>query len=459
MLAPLALGMFMRALQLTIIAPSLLDMATSLRAGLASLGWIIVAYATGSLIAQPIAGRLSDAKGRKLVFVAAIALFGLGSLVCALSTSFAVLILGRVIQSLGAGAVAPAATAIIGDSVPDDRQGGALGLIYGAFALAAVVGSVLGGVLIDAGHRLHLQFSWHLIFWVNIPLALITLLLAAGLPADKAPRQRVGFDAGAVALIVGFAACVMGAGAAPPLQLPLWLGAAVACVVGLVMWERRSADPLIDPALLREPGTALVYAIAFVSAIPIFSVTIYSATYYMARFHASAAQAGLALLFLALPLGLGQGAGGRLLNRFGPKGVLATGLAVLAAGLAFLAFDPQLWGVRIGLALSGLGMGLGTAPPNVLIYRYVDASRRGAATGLLTMFASSGAITAPAIVTASLNRGLDAAIDFRAEYLVAFALALGCIPLATLLPVAAPPARPRESEPVAVTRTPYPAVE
>jgi MFS family permease len=104
-------------------------------------------------------------------------------------------------------------------------------------------------------------------------------------------------------------------------------------------------------------------------------------------------------------------------------------------------------------------MGLATAPPNVLIYRYVDASRRGAATGLLTMFSSSGAITAPASVTAALNRGIDTALDFRSEYVLALALALACIPLSALLPVAASPGEPRESEPAAVTRTAYPAVE
>jgi MFS family permease len=96
-------------------------------------------------------------------------------------------------------------------------------------------------------------------------------------------------------------------------------------------------------------------------------------------------------------------------------------------------------------------MGLATAPPNVLIYRYVDSPRRGAATGLLTMFASSGAITAPALVTAILNRGSDAAVQLRAEYVIALAVALACIPLSMMLPAAAP-AEPRENGAAALSR-------
>jgi MFS family permease len=429
--------MFLRALQMTVIGPSLVAIAFSLRVGLADLGWIIAAYATGSLIAQPIAGRLSDAKGRRRVFVAAVAVFALGSLVCALSTSLPVLIAGRIVQSLGAGAITPAATAIVGDSVPELKQGAALGLIYGAFALAAVAGSVLGGVLVDEGQRLGLAFPWHLIFWVNIPLALVTLVLALGLPADRPSSQRVGLDAGGVAFIAGFAACIMAAANSSPALGAVWLLGAAACVIGLGAWERRATDPLIDPSLLRARGTAFVFAIAFVSGIPIFSVTMYAAAYYIAQFHASAAQSGLALLFLALPLGVGQGMGGGLVNRFGGKAVLISGLVALAAGLAIMAWLPQLWGVRLALALCGLGMGLGTAPPNMLVYRYVPTESRGAATGLLTMFASSGAITAPAVVTAYLHIGVDAAVDFRLEYALAFAIAAACVPLAAFLPKAA----------------------
>jgi MFS family permease len=96
---------------------------------------------------------------------------------------------------------------------------------------------------------------------------------------------------------------------------------------------------------------------------------------------------------------------------------------------------PTLWGVRAALGVCGLGMGLASAPPNVLIYRYTPSQRRGAASGLLTMFASSGAITAPAVVTAFLRHGAEAA-SFRVEYLAACVIAAACIPLVAVLPEA-----------------------
>jgi MFS family permease len=298
-----------------------------------------------------------------------------------------------VVQSLGAGAIQPAATAIVGDSVPERKQAAALGLIYGAFALAAVVGSVLGGVLVDSGKSLGLAYPWHLIFWVNIPLALVTLLLALGLPQDARGQQKVGFDGIAIALIAGFAACVMAAANGDAISASVWLAASVACVIALAAWERRAPSPLLDPALFAERGPAIIYAIAFISGVPIFSVTMYAAAYYIAQFDATAAQSGLALLFLALPLGVGQAGGGTLVNRFGAKTVLIMGIAALAIGLGLFAGLPTLWGVLAALGLCGLGMGLASAPPNVLIYRYTPSQRRGAASGLLTMLASSGAIT------------------------------------------------------------------
>jgi MFS family permease len=433
-LTPLVLGIFLRALQMTVIGPSLVAIAFSLRVGLADLGWVIAAYATGSLVAQPIAGRLSDAKGRRLVFAGAVAVFALGSLICALSTSLLVLIGGRIVQSLGAGAIQPAANAIVGDSVPEQRQGAALGLIYAAFGLAAVLGSVVGGELVDAGTYLGLRFPWHLIFWVNVPLAILTLVLAGGLPADTRPTQRVGFDLGAIVLIAGFAACLMAAANTDSAMALLWLAASAACVAGLVLWERRASQPLLDPSLFAQRGPALIYAIALVSGVPIFSVTMYAAAYYIAQFHSTAAESGIALLWLALPLGAGQAAGGVFVNRFGARTMLIAGIVALALGCALFAALPTMWGVRAALAVAGLGMGIASAPPNVLIYRYLPSAQRGAATGLLTMFASSGAITAPAAVTAFLRHGAATAAPFRAEYLVACAIAAVCIPLAWALP-------------------------
>jgi MFS family permease len=453
LLPPLLLGVFLRALQMTVIGPSLVSIANSLGSTLADVGWIMAIYATGSLIAQPIAGRMSDARGRRSVFVGALAIFTVGSVACALSTSLSWLIVGRIVQSLGAGALQPAAIALIGQRVPKERQSGALYALYGMFALAGALGAVIGGAIIDGGkalgatafvtgalrHELTL-FPWHLIFWINIPIAVLALILALRLADDAPTNERIGVDLGAIVLIPTVAFfLMMAADGAAGLAL-VWLALAVASLVALVLWERVARDGFFDPALFSQRGPMMLYVIAAITGIPIFSVTMYSAAYFMAQFGASAAQAGLALLALALPLGAGQGVGGRLAKRLGARALLIGGLVALALGEVVLAVVTEVPGVLCGFALIGFGIGLASAPPNVLILRYVSERRSGAATGLLTMLSSTGAITAPAAVSAFLHHsGLPAPHGFRLDFILSFVLAALAIPVAALLP------RPQEA--------------
>ena len=405
-------------------------------------------YATGSLIAQPVAGRLSDARGRRNVFLAALSIFMVGSLVCAIASSLGMLIAGRVVQSLGAGALQPAAIALVGQRVPKDRQSSALYALYGMFALAGALGAVLGGVLIDSGKALGSApfitgalrteltiFPWHVIFWVNIPIALVALALGLRLADDRPARAAVGLDGGAILIIPIIAYCLMMAANGSPDVTFAFLAAALVALALLAWWETKAKDAFFEPSLFKRQGPLLLYAIAILSGIPIFAITMYSAAYFMTQFNATAASAGVALLALALPLGAGQGVGGRLTKRLGSRSLLAIGITALVLGDGALAGVHTLWGVLGSFALAGFGIGLASAPPNALLLRYVDAQQSGAATGLLTMLSSAGAITAPAAVTAFLHFGSGPpAGAFRSAYLLSSVLALLALPLAVLLP-------------------------
>jgi MFS family permease len=434
-LPPLLLGMFLRALQMTVIAPSLVNISQSLGSSLAEVGWIMAIYATGSLVAQPVAGRMSDAKGRRLVFIWALALFLTGSLACALSTTLVTLVLGRVVQSLGAGALQPAAIAIIGQQVPAQRQSTALYLTYGMFALAGALGAVIGGLLIDGGKALGLVYPWHLIFWINIPLGLLALILTLRLQPDRGHPQRIGFDVGAIITVPVIAVGLMLAanGVAPGAWV--WTAVTLCALLALAWWEAAAKDAFFEASLFSERGPRLLYLIAAVTAIPIFSVTMYSAAYYIVQFGATAAQAGIALLALALPLGLGQALGGRYAKDRGPRFLLGAGILTLAIGESMLGLTHTHAMVLLGFAVVGFGVGVGSAPPSVLMLRYVSEQRSGAANGLLTMLSSTGAITAPAAVSALLrSSGLAAAQSFRLDFLISCAAAALCLPLTALLP-------------------------
>lgn len=433
---------------MTVIGPSLVNIANSLGATLADVGWVMAIYATGSLIAQPLAGRLSDARGRRAVFIGTVVVFAAGSLVCALSTTLGWLIAGRVIQSLGAGGIQPAAIALIGQRVPKDRQSSALYAIFGMFALAGALGAVVGGTLIDGGRLLGESgflgaalrrelalYPWHLIFWINLPLAALTIAMAVRLDRDESAQDRIGADVGAIVLIPALAFCLMMAANGSSSAALGWIAAAALCIAALVYWERSARNAFFDPALFSQKGAGTLYAIALLSGIPIFSVTMYSAAYFMTQFNASAAQSGMALLALALPLGAGQWAGGRLARRLGLRALLVSGLIALAVGEIVLAAGQSVASVLVAFAIVGFGIGLSSAPPNALVLRYVTDQHSGAATGLLTMLGSSGAISAPAAVSAFLHYShLPAGQSIRLDFLLSFVLAALCVPLAALLP-------------------------
>jgi MFS family permease len=447
---PLLFGVFARALPLTMFGPLLPGIASSLGASLADVGWIVATYATGSLIAQPLMGTLSDSFGRRRTFTWCMVLFVAGSCACAIATSLPLLVAGRIIQALGAGGIQPIATAIIGDALPPDRRGGALGALYGAFGIGTMAGALLGGAIVAGALAAVAHtpgalaadlsaYPWHPVFVVNVATGLLTIALATVLPDDAIDpnhSRAKSFDVIGALLIAAFAACLMVAVTETRDQALLGISGAIASIAAFVWHIQRAEAPLIDPALFAQRGPATLYALGLLFGIPSFSLTIYSATYFIAQFHSSAATAGLALFVLAVLYVIGAIAGGALINRLGARALLCIGVGFVAASAGALAVLTPIAAVIAAMAVGGLGLGLASAPPNALILRYVPANRSGAATGVATMLGTSGSITAPVAVGAFLafaNAGGIAAA-MRAEFALCAALAAVCALLAFALP-------------------------
>jgi MFS family permease len=447
---PLLLAIFMRALPLTMFGPLLPGIARSLGAGLAEVGWIVATYATGSLVAQPVMGRLSDLRGRKSVLLWCIALFAGGSLLCALSTTLPLLVAGRIIQALGAGGIQPVATAFIGDRWPESR-GSALGALYGAFGIGTMAGALLGGSVVDgalwlASHgqlpsalRSELgSFPWHVVFWVNVALAAATFASASTLPNDervRAVEDGRGFDYFGIAIVAAFTVFIMVAATADGITAVIYAINAVGSLLFLFVWEARAKAPLFDPALFGDRRSNLVYLIAFLFGVPSFTLTIYSATYFITQFNATEAQSGLALFGLATAYVAGAIAGGRAVRFAGAKAPLALGLACSGAALAALASVVAQPAVVAAMVLGGLGLGFVSAPPNVLLLDYASKQHVGGVTGVGTMLATSGSITAPALVSAFLHFGQGSVpANLRAEFAVGAVVCALCTLLVPALP-------------------------
>lgn len=448
-IAPLLLAVFVRALPLTMIGPLLSTIGSSLGASLADMGWVVATYAMGSLLAQPIMGRLSDVRGRRRTMLWCIGLFGVGSLFCANATSFAMLVAGRTVQALGAGGIQPVATAMIGDRLREDRRPQAIGSLYAMFGLGTMAGALAGGALVEAARWTAkagglppavaselARFPWHAPFWLNVVLAACAFaaMMRWGPDAAGRPASRARFDVLGALLVVAATAALMTAVTTDTAKALGGLAASLAAVAALIVWERRARAPLFDPAVLGRRDIGAIYAIAALFGIPSFSLTIYSATYFIARFGAGEAQSGEALFVLAVLYVIGAIAGGRAGSGVRARTTLAAGLAIAIPALLFLASAPSKAAAVIAMGLGGLGLGLVSAPPNALILERVGEHRSGSATGVATMLATSGSITAPAFVSAFLHfGGVVTVTALQRELEACAAICAMCVALTALI--------------------------
>jgi len=388
-LASLCLTMLMPSLDTSIANAGLPVLAHALGAAFANVQWVVLAYllAITSLIVG--AGRLGDLLGRRRLLVAGIALFTAASLACGLAGSLEALVVARALQGLGAAAMLALAVALVGETIPKERTGRAMGLLGTMSAIGTTLGPSLGGVLMTA-------WGWRSIFLVNVPLGLLNLWLARRwLPApprdDVAPRPR--FDlAGTAVLAITLAAYALAMTARRP-QLLAVAGAGAAAFVAI---EARAAAPLVQLATLRDPRLAGSLVASTLVA------TVIMTTLVVGPFHLARAlglpPATLGLVLSAGPMvsALTGAPAGRLVDRVGAPRVMLGGLGAMLAGAVALALVPAAAGVPGYLAaLLVMTLGYASFQPanNTALMAGVDAGRRGVVSGLLNLSRHLGLIT------------------------------------------------------------------
>ena len=332
------LGLFLGALDQTIVGPALPTIVTQL-AGNDLYVWAVTIYLLTSTITVPIYGKLSDLYGRRPLLLIGIVLFLVGSALSGLSQTMWQLILFRGLQGLGAGALFPIALAVIGDLFTPAERGKYQGLFGAVFGIAFIVGPGLGGFLTD-------NFSWHWVFFVNLPIGLVALaVIGRLLPNIKGRRRDIKIDyLGVVTLVAGLVPILVGLTLAETSQWsdPAVWGSIVVGVVFLVVFvvvEGRAAEPIIPLHLFRNRTFSASMVAIFLATFGFGAAIIFLPLYFQIVEGSSATASGYKLLPFLFGLIISSIASGQIVSRTGRyKGVIVGGLAILAIGLYLMSF-------------------------------------------------------------------------------------------------------------------------
>ncbi|WP_079127119.1 MFS transporter [Streptomyces sp. TP-A0874] len=422
----------------TVLNIALPAMREELRASVAGMQWTIDAYTLVLAALLMLAGSMADRIGRRRVFQTGLVVFSIGSLLCSLAPTLEWLIVFRMMQAVGGSMLNPVAMSIITNTFTDPRERaraiGAWGAVQG---ISMAAGPLVGGVLVDT-------IGWRSIFWLNLPVGLAALLLTAlYIPESRAPKPR-RLDPVGQSLVMALLGTVTytiieapSIGWASPLTLTL-AGTAVLLLLGLVGYERRRDEPLIDPRFFGSaPFTgATVVAVASFAALAGF---LFLNTLQLQEERGlSALHAGLWMLPMAVMTLVLSPLSGRLIGTGGPRlplvvaGVAITGSAVLFAGFHAAGSDPLL---VCGFVLFGVGFGLVNPPITNTAVSGMPRSQAGVASAIASTSRQVGTTLGVAVIGAVLAAGVHGAVPagVTAASRPAWWIVAGCGVLVTVL--------------------------
>jgi len=405
----LMLGMFLAALDQTIVATALPTIVNDLH-GLNHISWVVTAYLLTSTVSTPLYGKLSDQLGRKGIFQFAIVVFLVGSVLSGLSQNMGELIAFRGIQGLGAGGLMAMAFTIIADVVSPRERGRYQGYFGAVFALASIAGPLLGGVFTE-------QLSWRWIFYINVPIGIVALVVTS--VVLKLPFRRQAHDIdyfGAVLLIFGISATLLvtvwgGTQYAwsSPVILSLSVVAAVLIAV-FIVWEHHASEPILPPSLFHNGVFRVTASVSFLLAMVMFGAIIYLPLYLQLVDGVSPTISGLLLVPLMLGLLATSILSGQVVSRTGRYKVFPiVGSLLMVLGMYLLStLDLQTSHLVMSGYIIVLGAGMGMTMQIMVLatQNAVEGRMIGTATAAVTFFRSLGGAFGTSLFGAIFIAGL-----------------------------------------------------
>jgi EmrB/QacA subfamily drug resistance transporter len=413
----LALAALLAPLNSTIIAVALPSIVTTFDSSAAIVTrWLVTGYLVVSIVAQSPAGKLADLWGSSRVLTLGRGLFGAGALLAALSPTLSTLGAGRVLMALGGAFSIPTVFAQLRRSVPFAKRGRIFGIFGAVMGGAAAIGPLLGAFLTA-------RFGWHSVFFVNIPVVLLSFILEP--PAkreDAAPSKASKFDFAGSALL-GIAVLLLVA-AVEKVSVLLAIGAIVA-LIAFVIRERSASDPVLDVALFRSIPFAAGGAMVALQNLAMYAL-LFLLPFFLAQSGSAPSRTGRMLLIFTAAMVLLSPLAGRLSDAIGARIVAVSGAVMATAGAALFVTKGDT-SLVLSLVLTGAGIGISTSPSQAAAMSAVAASQAGVASGALSTLRYIGGVIGSGLVALFAAGGLahDARwIVFPAVLLLSAAVAL-----------------------------------
>ncbi len=399
------------AIDVTVVSTAMPRIVSDL-SGLELISWVFAIYTLTTSVTTPIYGKLADLFGRKKIFMTGVILFVLGSMLSGAAHTMTQLIWFRAFQGIGAGAVMPLTFTIIGDLFPGEQRAKMQGVFSSVWGIAGLLGPLVGGFFVD-------QISWRWIFYINLPVGLVSLVLISFFFHETVElKKKPNIDyLGAATFTIGISTLLYALLNAGPGQKYAWNSATIyilfaVALIFIVLFgyiETKVKEPMLPPSLFKIPVILVSNFIGILSSAVLIGVNVYLPMWIQTILGHSATSSGLTLMPMSIAWPLGATFAGRYMYKIGSKLTAVLGAVFIALGgtwlLALELGSPYWYFVGIMIVI-GIGMGYATTPTTVLVQSAVGWQMRGAATASNTFTRSIGQTVGVAVFGTIFNNSL-----------------------------------------------------
>ena len=401
LIALLFVGVLMGALDISIVGPAIPSIESSLQIGDRYSGWVFSIYVLFNLMGISLFARLSDVFGRRSIYVLALGIFAVGSLIVSVTSNFEWLLVGRAVQGFGASGIFPVASATVGDLFPVEKRGRILGMLGAVFGLAFLIGPFIAGVMLH-------YLSWNFLFIVNLPISAILMFYSLRLLPNKSVSNVTRIDwKGIISLGLGLAGFTYGINNIDGnniqslFQMNVTVPFAVALVsfAFLLLTEKNTPSPIIKFGFFKQRQIIIVGILAMATGL-IQACFVFLPKFVVQNFQVEPSTASFMLVPFVLASAVGSPVFGRLIDKYGVKYIIMIGLLLMGVGFYLMSvtgtslFFYYLNGTFIGLGMSVLS---GSSLRYIMLNN-TDAEDRAISQGMLTIFTSVGQLAGSAMV-------------------------------------------------------------